>query len=197
MRHTGVMRWDPDVDFSATVPSAARPALVRKISKFMGSDSTVHYSATRGLIQVANSAAHADLWLWTRDGVTGTWNNDDYTTKVRARATELIFPLQCDARWLSQKDVCLPNAPGELMRQEFGRDYMTPLVSHFECFENIWNGRLVGGGYLVAVLVSVYVILGWTVYTGGDLRHLCILMTVTLLTALLSAVAGAAVHYAL
>ena len=180
LRHARTMVWDPDVDFSLVAPPAppngaiatdsragavaGARALVRRLRTYLATEVPngaywVDYTEQRGLIQVHHRVAHGDLWLWERDNA-GNLVSNDYTTKVHARPLSLVLPLKCDARWLGEENVCVPHAAGELMRQEFGRDYMTPFVSHFECFENIWNGRLSPGIYIALALTLVPFLLG-------------------------------------
>ena len=194
LRHSPIMVWDPDVDFSLVAPPApagwaasatamaggagkgippagytppagdldagrhaGARALAQGLREYLArelrdGEHTVDYTEERGLIQVHRGVAHGDLWLWGEDGA-GNLVSHDFTTAAGTRSPELVLPPKCDERWLGLDGVCVPRAPGELMRAEFGGDYMTPLVSDFECFENIWNGRLERGTYLAMLLV--------------------------------------------
>jgi hypothetical protein len=176
LRHSRIMVWDPDVDFSLVEPSAAMTSgdnarhagarlLAQKLREYIaqelpGGAHWVTYSPPRGLIQVHHHMAHGDIWLWRRAADSRSLVSNDYTTQVQTRQLDLVVPVRCDKRWLGVERVCVPRASDDLMRQEFGADFMTPIVSHFECFENVWNGRLATIAYVAMAAISLPLLYG-------------------------------------
>lgn len=147
------MPWDPDSDFAALVTSENVGDLVRHVTRRLDDfgDLDVQLDEQRGLIQIHHAGAHADVWLWHKESG-GIATLHDYATKQQSRKLDLLLPLQCKSSWLGVDRVCVPADAHALMRQEFGSTYMTPLFTHFECFENVWGGRLSGTAYFTLAL---------------------------------------------
>ena len=105
-----------------------------------------------GVIQMMLRQSHCDLWL--NKAVT-TPRSDyiesrDYTTRNPFRDRAIVFPLR-KVNWLGTP-VNIPADAHTMMRLEFGSDFLTPRLSSFECFEQIWNRRIESTWWILMVL---------------------------------------------
>ena len=96
----------------------------------------------RMLIQCRRRGAHSDIWLWPLVGSTLT--SPEYTSKQRIRQLSDVAPVKPVQWWPGSGspmlEMIIPIHAHTLMAEEYGDDYMTPIVTRWECTEMIVKG---------------------------------------------------------
>lgn len=141
LRHTPVHRWDPDTDFSCHGGSTVQLTTTILAAVNQGiPDAVCTYYPARTLVQCVRRRAHSDIWLWSLIGNTLTLQEGDGRQRLMSAVVPMM-PMQWTPGSGSRTQTLLtPRRAHVLMKGEYGDDYMTPIVTRWECTEMIVKG---------------------------------------------------------